>query len=597
MAAIKGLVFGRDFVFTYGPLGYLLIHAAVNKVALLAYDLFVLGSLVCLYRGLLPPRLAVPDILLLIALAVVTKICWSATAVTVLFTIECFWLWRVYERGNVLAVAGSLIAALVLFFGKVNYGLIVLFLVPAYGVALLVFRRRIQGAALLVGFPILVVLGAGFWRVDLPQYLRSGVQLVAGYQEAMYAYSPDFFWPVALAGLAIFVMAIVAIAGGRRRARRDRIMLLPLVALAALLLFKNAFLRADAEHASAFSAGLPLVLAFWCVGWRRARAVRVLLFAGLCYSITLLTLQPGSFGRPFASPVRPVWYFQQLFAAPGHETAAHLRDRLQANHPQSVFPEGVRSAIGDATVDIMPSESSLAALNGLNYRPRPVPQAYSAYNRWLDGLNARFLESSNAPDFVLYAFDRNARLDSRPAAWDESQAKAALLENYAYDSAFDVTLRWPDGQTTTSPVFLLRHSPHCRRLAPVATHAVTLDLGQTLSIPATTNLLFLKLDVARSVAGKLAANALSPAMLLVRFSYANGSNAVYEAVLPVLKDGVLINRRVETGPEVRHWLLGEAAADPAVASVCFNTFQPWAFQGPYKGELVECRLEDISSSK
>jgi hypothetical protein len=38
LAAIQDKDFGREFVFTYGPLGYLLIHAAVNKFVLLLFD-------------------------------------------------------------------------------------------------------------------------------------------------------------------------------------------------------------------------------------------------------------------------------------------------------------------------------------------------------------------------------------------------------------------------------------------------------------------------------------------------------------------------------------------------------------------------------
>jgi len=348
----------------------------------------------------------------------------------------------------------------------------------------------------------------------------------------------------------------------------------------------------DADHSGSFYAGLPLLLAVWLVGWRGAATVRVLLFIGLGCSIVLLTRQPGIFGRPFAGEILPRSYCRQALNAPWRETAAHLQEGLRAAHPECEFPAEVQAAIGNATVDMMPAESSLAVLNGLNYHQRPVPQSYSAYTRWLDGLNAGFLESSNAPAYVIYAFDRNVRADSRPAAWDESLAKAALLENYTFVSEFDVPIRWPDVQVAPAPFFLLKHSPHCRRLVPVATNEITVALGRPLSIPPTTNLVFLTLDVNRTVPGKLAACALSPALLLARFEYQDGRNACYEAILPILKTGVLVNRRVEFAPDARNWLQSASAANPAVASICFNTFHPWAFQGPFQGSLVEYRLVD-----
>jgi len=73
LAAINGKVFGREFVFTYGPLGYLLTQAAVSKTLLLGYDLFVLGSLWAIYRRWLPRRPMPTDALGLLLLAVVTR--------------------------------------------------------------------------------------------------------------------------------------------------------------------------------------------------------------------------------------------------------------------------------------------------------------------------------------------------------------------------------------------------------------------------------------------------------------------------------------------------------------------------------------------
>ncbi len=110
IAATQGKIFGQEFVFTYGPLGYLFIHADVNKVALLLYDLFVLFSLGSLYRALLPPKPAWLDWVQLILLAVITKACLWNGSPTVLFGLLCYWLWSVQEKGRVLSLVGTLIA-------------------------------------------------------------------------------------------------------------------------------------------------------------------------------------------------------------------------------------------------------------------------------------------------------------------------------------------------------------------------------------------------------------------------------------------------------------------------------------------------------
>jgi hypothetical protein len=594
LANIQSKTFGREFVFTYGPLGYLLIHTATNKFVLLLFDCFILGSLLAIYGSLLPPRPMPLDALLLLALAAVTKTCWGAGSAAILFTILIYWLWRVLERGNLSALAGAMAAALVVFFGKVNYGLLMVILIPAYGAGLLTLHKNRfrQGMLLLLGFPVLVCLGALVWQVDLSGYLRAGRELVVGYNEAMFAYPAKPHLGFELACALLLAMGITAGCGQRRLAGREQAMFLPLVLLAALLLFKNAFTRSDFEHNHLFYAALPLLLVVWWIVWRGA-AVKTLLIASLCYPLAQLTAQTTNFGLAELIACTPLHYCQQLTAAPWREDAEHLQAALHLRHPEAALPAEVRSRIGRASVDVMPWESSVAVLNGLNYRARPIPQSYSAYTPWLDGLNARFLDSTNAPAYVIYACAQDAAIDGRPAAWDESLTKMALMENYVVDTEFSLPMRvWPYQNLEPASVFLLKHGRRWRRLVPVATNAVSVALGESLPIPATTNLVFLTLEVQRTMLGKLAAAALSPGMLIACFEYQDAPPDYYRAVLPILQTGVLVNWRVESAPEIRNWLETAITRNPAVSSLAFKTHDAWAFKTPLNGFLVEYRLEE-----
>jgi len=594
LATLHHKVFGQEFVFTYGPLGYLLIHGAVSKVAQLAYDFFILGSLWFIYGDLLPRHRLNWDALILLALATVTKMCWVTAPAAILFSILCYWLWQVHQQGNLRAMTGVIVAALVLFFGKVNYALIIVFLIPVYGIGLLTLQkqRRIHGILLLLGFPVLVWLGAMAWQVDLPSYLRSGIELVSGYNEAMFAYSDNSLFVFKLAVLLLLAMVTTGFLGRHRLAWRDQVMLLPLIGLAALLLFKNAFTRSDSSHSLSFQTALPLLLAVWSSGWCRTTSVRILLLGSLLYPLAILTAQTTAIGIDALITYTPWRYCGQLTKAPWQEDAAQLQAGLGSRFPAATLPAEIKSSIGQATVDVMPWESSVAILNGLNYHARPVPQSYSVYTPWLDHLNARFLSSTDAPAFVLYACAQAETIDGRPAAWDESLTKIALLENYAWETAFKLPLRvWPNQNLEPASVFVLKHTPHYRRLVPIATNAVSLALGESLPISNTTNFVFLTLKVDRSLLGKLSAAALSPDMLIACIEYQDGQQEYDRAVLPILQTGVLVNRRVESPQEICNWLESAIIQNPAVSSIAFKTHSPWAFQTPFKGFLVEYRLE------
>lgn len=599
LAAMEDKIFGREFVFTYGPLGWLPIHFPVNKLGLLAYDFFILGSLLSIYRTLLPQRPNLRDALMVVALAVVTKMGLSAMmfgSSPILFTIFCYWLWRVYDKGHAVAVVCSLASALLLFLTKLNYGLIIVVLVPAYGIGLLVLQkdRRIAGLLLLLGFPLLVCLGAAIWHVDLPGYLRSALEIIGGYNEAMFLPAIKSFLGFELAWLFLMAMGLVAFVGRHRLSWTGQIMILPLIGLAALLLFKNAFVRFDVGYIGKFYTTLPILLAVWCIAWRSQKGVMALLFASLLYPLALLVAGTEYFGRVEFVQSLPLRYLRDVSIVPWHQSYLDLQHKLRARYPEMVLPGNVKVSIGNSSVDIMPWESSIAILNGLNLKQRPVPQSYSVYTPWLDALNARFISSREAADIILYTCPQANAIDGRPAAWDESLTKRALLENYTFESEFKLPmLSWPHPDLEPANIILLKHTPGARRLVPILTNEVSLTWDQPLNIPATTNLIFLTLNVNETLSGKLKSFILSPGMLAVNFRYSDGSSTDYRAVLPILKTGVLVNHRVESPGETRNCLQIKTDQNMTVSSINFNTSSAWAFQTPFRGAIVEYRIEQL----
>jgi hypothetical protein len=239
----------------------------------------------------------------------------------------------------------------------------------------------------------------------------------------------------------------------------------------------------------------------------------------------------------------------------------------------------------------MPSDSSLAIINGLNLNQRPVIQSYAAFTPWLDAQNAHFLSSGNASEFILYVMRSTNGVDQRPSAWDESISKRALIQNYAPSMEFQTTERL-FVNTTPEPaiVMVLRHSLGAWEYESISTNAVTLSLDQPLDIPPSTNFEFLWLDAERTPCGKMAALASQPCELTATFEYSDGTSKDYRAVLPILETGVLINYRVESPEEIRHWLYSAMNGNVTAQSIRFKSASPWAFQRIFHGKIITCRL-------
>jgi hypothetical protein len=593
VAATGGSVFGRDVIFTYGPLGYLLTRSPVNKLYLLFYDLFILASLLSLYRRLLPASRRPAEIVLLIALAMITKEGLEVGTAGILFIVAGHWLWRLsVEDSPFIPLAGALAASVILFFSKANFGLIALGLIPCYGLGLLAWRRDGRRAGWLVGgFALLVLIGAACWRVDLKGYLRSSLELAGGYNEAMFVPLPARPLAFGVGVLLTLGVMAVAVANWRKTAARDWMMICPFVMLAAWLLFKNAYVRADVSHMPMFLSSLPLLVGVWSAAWPDSRRVKVLLVLAVVAGVVQLELLGYTLDWFSWTPLR---YARGVCVTPWRQNGEQLGAQLRAGWPELILPAPDRAAIGRSSVDVMPWDSSLAILNGLNLKERPVFQTYAAFNFWLDGQNARFLSSNLAPDFILYmtrsSTNGNA-IDRRPAAWDESMTKRELIQNYAPWADFQLTeMLFPLSELRPAEVVLLKRTAQVREYEPVSTNLVTLALGQPFEIPSSTNFEFLWLEVERSPLGKLAAFASQPAELTAAIEYDDGTTRNFCAVLPILRTGVLVNYRVESPEEIRRWLYSDMAGNVKARSIQFKSASSWAFKSPFRGKLITSRL-------
>ena len=368
-------------------------------------------------------------------------------------------------------------------------------------------------------------------------------------------------------------------------------MICPFVALTAWLLFKNAFVRADATHEPLFLSCLPLLLAVWSVALPLSKCLRVLLALTVVCGIGQLEILGYTLDWFSWTPLR---YARGVLVTPWRQNGEQLGAQLRERWPELTMPAIIRQVIGHGSVDVMPFDSSLAILNGLNLKERPVLQTYAAFTPWLDGENARFFSSSQAADFILYMLQTTTNgntIDQRPAAWDESITKRRLIENYTPCAEFQtVETLFPTAEKAPVPVVVLRHSPQAREYVPILTNSFTLAQNQAFEIPVSTNYEFLWLEVERSPLGKLAALLSHPAELTAEFEYADGACATYRAILPILKTGVLINYRIESPEEIRQWLKGDMKSNVTARLIRFKSASPWAFKGPFRCQLITCRL-------
>jgi len=134
---------------------------------------------------------------------------------------------------------------------------------------------------------------------------------------------------------------------------------------------------------------------------------------------------------------------------------------------QYALSPAILDAIGDRPVSVDPWEATLPWAYGMNWRPVPMFQNYSAYTEYLDALNAEAL--IDAPDDQVVLRSTGPGLDGRNPLWETPRYMLALVCDYRATLA-DKT--WQ----------VLSHATD-RCGAPTRVDTRTVEAGQAVTVP------------------------------------------------------------------------------------------------------------------
>jgi hypothetical protein len=362
-----------------GAVGGFLLHSKVSMGLQASVSLFIFFSIQVLLG--LRNRIGVRKNLLLLLDSQL------ATATT------AFLFLQVGNFGNWLTVILTLVASVVI-------GVAV---IPK----ILTAHPRLQQISqftprLLYGISLAVIILLS--QPSLLDYLNGYSHITAGYSGGMsYVGSSTELTLVFLELLGLFWLLLLVAQSGNPSFSVAMILL-------TLLTFKHGFVRQGA-HGLRFIFSMPLIFALCTLQirpgfWKKFAYSLHLYSLVLClvfhnyYTNLFADYYPTNLVRPLAPAIvakhfNDFWNPTSLKADLLAQSAENLQD--------VILPAPVREVIADASVDIIPRETSMVAANGLNWQPRPVFQSQAAYTPYLDNANRDSL--ANSPrDFLLYNF-------------------------------------------------------------------------------------------------------------------------------------------------------------------------------------------------
>lgn len=605
MAIEKNFVFGRDFIFNYGPLGYLntgLLPKTVSHFLLVAVEIFTLFNYLIIIR--LCFAKADKNWWLVAISALLIFMPWGFIADTsfTLFYFFLFWLLHAQQTRNSVGLLLAFFLSVLIFYIKVNLSIVVYFIFYASLVYFYIARFfTLRTVVILAVLQILLTYSLSFvLNVDIPAYLKASLKIIDSYQDAMAAMllSREEFLPLlAFEGLILLVAGLFIL----KTFQWKSLYLYIIVALTWFLSFKQA--HTAVGHYNVFGFFLfmsPLAALLYLFTaekhqlWAGRAFVLILVLQltatqlirfymgghtikgyALTYPPTQLAQTMKEDFRPIQivdilSQKNPVNYLKRLFTYDYEDNFKNIPVKL---------PQELSEKIGNASVDIVPHQITWLFFNRLNYNPRPVIQSYQANSDWLMQKNGEKYLSSTAPEFVIYHVES---FREQNPFWIETDLTKALLTKYQLT---DTTLIEKD------TFFVFQHQAFYKSLQSTVSKEVTFKLDEDIILPETENPLMFSADITYSTKGKLARLFFQPPYLHCQVTYENGVQENFRVIDKILRGGVFVSPKVTTQAEAAGFFLNGGKDNLKVRKIRF-----WAkyssgfaesFKGRFQGYLLQ----------
>lgn len=570
-ALVHDWVWGKDIIYTYGPLGFLATRFSlgISRWVYLLFDLFVVCNFYFIFKDFIAAaanRIIAILIIFFTALTVNANHAGDISWVIMLFIY--YWLYKSYKEPEISSFIWMGVNIVLCFYIKLNAGLIGVLFLGAHLVNLLLFKRiTIVKAVSVFGSVLLVTyLASLLLHVHLPGYINGAFEIIKGYNDVMYLEINSFDRYENIVSFLFYglltVFAVYAVYLIMQRKTSQVFFVLISVAYI-FLLRKQAAIRNDVSHYVEFIEYGSLIL---LVGnmqmvhqkWNKAILFLSLLLVGI--SLYFASEQEGkSLDKALAKRYGSFGSYVSAFIS-------YNEKRTIYQSRKRYIPKRIINKIGNATVDVFPWDSEYIIENRLNYTPRPVFQSFSAYTEQLQNINYEKYRLS-APEFIIYDYDA---IDQRYPFNDDLSINLFICKNYTFADSFSSNGRWR---------VLLQKKEAVMPLSMTQGKVVATRLKT--NIPATTKAM--KIEVKETFAGKLQSLFYRAQAIRLQMNMKSGVSVLYRTSKELLKAGILTDKGIVTTKDFVLYMNGADTLDvvESVAVVASDEFYEKEIQVQY----------------
>lgn len=542
----KQMAFGKDIVFTFGPLG-ILDTTAYDPSAywmLFLSRLCFAGSFIFAYFLNFRKKSCFTRILfcLLAFYAVSTK--WEGLISSYVVLAGNYVFTRTESKNNdlqkedwrmTLCLAILFFPFILLFLTKYTFAANAFI---AYIVSMIVFMKygfkakNVFVISIFLLCSLLVVwVALGQNLINLPLYIKNALPVCLGYGDAMSTYGPLSDIVVFLAPCAVMIYAI---ATEKKKSRLDKIMMAVLFLVALFLSFKHAFDRHDIWHLTISMTEMAfcgILLSIHLSNKKIRRTLIAVVFA----SMAIITVS-GIFKSPslYIEKLKLMSSdFCSLITLKIPSKAKLDAQFLNANKNVLALTEKI--PLLEGSTDIYSAGQMTLIASGNTWNPRPIFQSYSAYTPSLVRMNRDHLLSENRPDNILFRLDQ---LDTRLPTLEDGLSHPVLLSDYVLTDF-------------KGSYLYLRHRPPNERkeIKTIKTYKRDGILFQKVLLPDYSGIVMAKFTFHKNLLGHIATFLFKTSQIEAELLLACGEERTYRLIPSMTQTDFILSPLIENTSE------------------------------------------------
>lgn len=559
VAAMDHMQFGKDIIFTFGPLGFLGDPILVDYQHWAISMAFMLLTQAVLYLGiyLLLKRISAKWYLYLLIVPPFTLVLPFVDyklLMGIAFIMYAFILKDKLTRVDLAAITGISLLLAVASFIKFNMFVIALSIIILASVVFILEKKNLTYPLYLalsyVVFLLALWVACGQNLANLADYVMTGIEISSGYNDAMVIQPTNLQTLIELAAIGfVSLVSVYAVIKGK-----TNIWLYVLLNAAFFVtVYKYGLIR---NNVIFYLAYIPLLTIFTIILLNEIQVPRIqsiesliLLSAVVLVTGLIMVLYPQAtwiLANNAMNKLPSYTVTYNLLTDPGLSDDLILSSKDQIRQYYALDQSTI-SHIGNDTVDVFPWDIAICWAYSLNWSPRPVFQSYSTYTERLDEINAGHFTTDQSPQKILYSYKS---IDNRYPQLDEPETFRAIVYNYRYSN-------YSDG------FILLERNEDCGIHPQVALGTTEGKIGEIISIPEYNDgYLYGKIGVDSTLYGKVLSLLYKPEQVNIRFVFKNGSSSpTYRLLTGTAGNGLFLSSYVASTQDLIPVFQGELNND------------------------------------